>query len=106
LEVETVLRRPKIQQRYQVSEEEMTILLHLLDAAGSRLTPRRRLPVHVRDGKDDYILAAALGGMADYLVTGDDDLLALRDEPRLRALKAVTAREFLEALGAPNVKRA
>jgi putative PIN family toxin of toxin-antitoxin system len=105
-EVEDVLHRPKIQQRYEISLEEIVTLLHLLDSTASRPKTRRRLPVHVRDPKDDQILAAALGGKAEYLVTGDDDLLALRDEPRLRSLKIVTAREFLEALGAPNEKRA
>ena len=30
-----------------------------------------------RDPKDDYLLVYALMGQADYLVTGDDDLLSL-----------------------------
>jgi putative PIN family toxin of toxin-antitoxin system len=35
------------------------------------------LPVVVRDRKDDHVLAHAVAARADYLVTGDDDLLAL-----------------------------
>jgi putative PIN family toxin of toxin-antitoxin system len=35
------------------------------------------LPTIVRDAKDDHVLAYAIAGRADYLVTGDDDLLAL-----------------------------
>ncbi len=48
-----------------------------------------------RDPKDDYLLAYALVGKADYLVTGDEDLLELE---QVDALKIVTAREFLTVL--------
>ncbi len=34
-------------------------------------------PDTVRDRNDDIILAAAVGGKAEYLITGDDDLLSL-----------------------------
>ncbi len=33
----------------------------------------------VRDAKDDYLLVHARTGNADFLVTGDKDLLALAD---------------------------
>jgi predicted nucleic acid-binding protein len=52
----------------------------------------------VRDPNDEKVLAAALGNRAGYLVTGDEDLLALRDDPRIKGLRIVTAREFLETL--------
>jgi putative PIN family toxin of toxin-antitoxin system len=53
------------------------------------------LPVITRDPKDDYLLAYALVGEADYLVTGDDDLLALG---RVEGMKIVTPASFLEVL--------
>lgn len=34
-------------------------------------------PEITRDPKDDYLLACAMVGQADYLVSGDNDLLAL-----------------------------
>lgn len=50
-------------------------------------TPEENLLVHSRDPKDDFLLACALGGDADYLVTGDQDLLVLNGNPSLRKLK-------------------
>ncbi len=41
------------------------------------------------------VLATALGGAAEYLVTGEDDLLVLRGHPPLGALRIVTVGEFL-----------
>lgn len=52
-------------------------------------------PVVTRDPKDDYLLAYALVGQADYLVTGDADLSSL-DE--VEGVKIVTPAEFLSVL--------
>ncbi len=60
--------------------------------------PEANLPVHSRDIKDDYILAASLGGKADYLVTGDEDLLVLKTNPSLGKLKILSVRQFLSAI--------
>lgn len=48
-----------------------------------------------RDPKDDYLLAYALVGQADYLVTGDHDLLALQ---HVGDTQIVTTSEFWEIL--------
>jgi putative PIN family toxin of toxin-antitoxin system len=48
-----------------------------------------------RDKDDDKFLAAALGGSAQYIVTGDDDLLVLNGHQNLQIMKA---KEFLSEL--------
>lgn len=48
-----------------------------------------------RDAKDNYLLALAMDAEADYLVTGDDDLLVLE---RIGKTKIVRMAEFVEAL--------
>ncbi|HEX5506624.1 MAG TPA: putative toxin-antitoxin system toxin component, PIN family [Thermomicrobiales bacterium] len=53
------------------------------------------IPHVVRDPKDDYLLAYALVGGADYLVTGDRDLL---DLPPLAGLTIVGPTAFAAAL--------
>jgi uncharacterized protein len=45
-----------------------------------------------RDSKDDKILEFALNGQAQYIVSGDKDLLVLNP---FRAVNIVTAEEFL-----------
>lgn len=97
-ELERVLKRPAFALRYGFTEERIADVLLLVDALALRVPVRRRLPAHVRDRKDDHILAAALGGRADYLVTGDQDILSLDGNPRLKSLKIATAAEFLRAL--------
>ncbi|HEX9990949.1 MAG TPA: putative toxin-antitoxin system toxin component, PIN family [Chloroflexia bacterium] len=53
------------------------------------------IPPVTRDPKDDYLLAYALLGRADYLVTGDDDLLVLG---AIEGVEIVRPAEFREVL--------
>lgn len=46
----------------------------------------------VRDPKDIKFLACAVGGQADYIITGDNDLLILKE---YQGIRIVTASEFL-----------
>ena len=99
-EVQEVLSRPEIARRYNLSEEAKAHLLFLIDTLALQATLRQRLPIHVRDPKDDHLLAAALGGKADYLVTGDADLLTLDRDPKLPHLRILSVRPFLDLLSA------
>lgn len=67
----------------------------------SEIVPRitTEIPAVTRDPKDDYLLAYALVGQVDYLVTGDRDLLVLG---QVEHTKIVTARDFAEAKSDPS----
>jgi hypothetical protein len=71
-------------------------LLQLLRAEAI-LLPHEPAPGVCRDPDDDYLLGCAAAGGADYLVTGDDDLLAVR---QYRGVAIVDARTFLTVLSA------
>lgn len=53
------------------------------------------IPEVSRDKKDDYLLAYAVVGKADYLVTGDNDLQVLKE---VEGVKIVSPAEFLHKL--------
>jgi uncharacterized protein len=46
-----------------------------------------------RDKDDDVVLATALAGKADVIVTGDDDLIVLN---KFRGIRILSPRQFLE----------
>ena len=48
-----------------------------------------------RDEDDDVVLATALAGKADVIVTGDEDLLVLK---KFRRIEILSPRKFLERL--------
>ena len=96
-ELSNALSRPRIVRDERIAQQALARLLTAL-ALATRVIPISTIPVSVRDPKDEPILAAAMGGNADYLVTGDGDLLALQGDPLLDSLEIVTAAQFLAIL--------
>lgn len=64
---------------------------------GIEIVPKPKVvsPIKVRDRTDRWVLATAVAGRADVLVTGDDDLLVIAEEAPLRIL---SPRSFWELL--------
>ena len=97
VEVARVLARPKFQ-RYGLTAARIAGILEAL-ATAEHATPLTELPVAARDPDDAKFLACALGGQAEYLVSGDGDLLVLNGHPALGTLRIVGVREFLGVIG-------
>ena len=100
-ELNDVLARPFLTQKLNVPRERITDLLALVEETAERIDRLATLPVPVRDVKDEVILSAAMAGDADYLVTGDDDLLVLAGNPRLGRLQILKPRQFLDIIEQP-----
>jgi putative PIN family toxin of toxin-antitoxin system len=84
----------KLQKFRWMSEEEVAALLQAL-AQGSELVSGRRSIRASRDPDDDKFIAAAIEGEAEYVVTGDHDLLGL--DP-YEGVRIVTPAAFLTIL--------
>ena len=63
----------------------------LLRKSGPVLQPASVAPDACRDAADLHVLGLAKSGKADYIVTGDDDLLTLK---RFGRCRIVTPRQF------------
>ena len=80
----------------RIGRADLASLVENLLQVAERLAPiPGPLPAVVRDPKDDYLLAYALAGGADYLVTGDRDLLALGE---VAELKVISPADFVHEL--------
>lgn len=93
-EVADVLTRPRIRKKYPTSPEDREGFLHLL-RTDAILLPHASPPGVCRDPDDDYLLGCAAAGAAAYLVTGDEDLLAVGS---FRSVTILRAREYLAIL--------
>jgi len=62
-------------------------------ATASMVRPRKKVKV-CRDASDDMVLECCLAAKAEYLVTGDKDLLSLKDLPF--PLKIVTPKDYFQ----------
>jgi putative PIN family toxin of toxin-antitoxin system len=101
-EYQDVLTRRRIVQRYGLDLVVIGEFLALLDTSAIHVGPvsDQHVDVPIRDVKDRRVLATAMAGSADYLITGDNDLLVLADDPRLGNLRIVTVAAFLAAIDA------
>jgi putative PIN family toxin of toxin-antitoxin system len=92
-ELDRVLGYPKLQ-RYYTDEEQMRFVA-LVMALSEVVDLPESIPRISRDPDDDRVIACAVAGEADVIVSGDEDVLALEQAVGIRIL---TATQFLEML--------
>ena len=90
LELADVLNRPKFD-KYVTHDERMRFMVSFLKVA--EMIEVSETIIACRDPKDDKLLELAVSGTADFLVTGDKDLLVLNP---FRGVEIITPREFLD----------
>lgn len=78
----SVLTKPYL--RTHILEDELVALEEALALTARMPSSLADMLPHSRDAQDDYLLAHGLMEQADYLVTGDDDLLVLEQIENLR----------------------
>ena len=93
LELNQVLNRKKFA-KYFTLEEKQVFLVKLIEK--SELIEIEEVITACRDPKDDKFLELAVSGKADFMITGDRDLLVLNP---FRNIEIITANEFLGGFG-------
>ncbi len=88
------LALPRIRQKYSLDFQAIEDTLALLALRGDLVHPMRAIKV-CRDPDDNAVIEAAIAGRAEYIVTGDEDLLVLK---KFETVKIVTPRLFLATL--------
>ena len=96
-ELDRVLRYPRLQRYY--SEAERTRFVALLMALAEVVDLPETIPRICRDPDDDQVIACAIVGQADVIVSGDRDLLVLEQVRRIPILSAAQFLEMLEQRG-------
>ena len=77
--------------KFSRDAEELARVAVLLSELGLTVRPRRKLRV-VKDDPDNRVLECAVAGRADVIVTGDKDLLELRE---YRGIRIISLRQYL-----------
>jgi len=83
-EIQDVATRPKIQSRINANDLEQ--LLRLIKVYGISVKIKNQAVENIRDSKDLYLLSLAETVGADYVISGDGDLLVLQTHQNTKIL--------------------
>jgi putative PIN family toxin of toxin-antitoxin system len=89
-EIMAVVRRPKFRKYF--NETSFQLLLSFLHKRCEYHSPTEPT-LHCRDPKDDFLLGLSLASSADFLLTGDADLLTLES---IGSCRILTLTAFLQ----------
>ena len=90
-EVRRVLTLLRISRGYPLTDQEISDLIRLLTHRTILVSGILTIPRTSRDIEDDHVLACAKEGHANYIVSGDQDLLSLT---RFEGIPIVTPAAF------------
>jgi putative PIN family toxin of toxin-antitoxin system len=85
-----VVKRPKFRRYFTQSDIEE--LLETIDEYGEFIIVKSKIEI-CRDAKDNFLLSLAVDGKADFLLTGDQDLLMIE---KIGKTNIITISSFFE----------
>ena len=88
-EIDSVMTRPK----FNVNNMYISHFIHSIEEIANRVVLTGIVQNVCRDSKDDKVLECALLANADYIITGDIDLLILKE---FQGIKIVMANEYIK----------
>ena len=88
-----VVRLPKFEKYFSKSDVEK--LLECFDQYGELIKVKSDVNI-CRDEKDNFLLNLSIDSKADYLITGDNDLLVLK---QIEKTKIITFTDFIQLIG-------
>jgi putative PIN family toxin of toxin-antitoxin system len=94
VEIIDVLGRDKFRVKYHIEPDDVSALIHLIRLRGELVIPNQTVDAR-RDPKDNKFLEAALASDADWVVSGDADLL---DMESFEGIPILRPAEFLAQL--------
>jgi putative PIN family toxin of toxin-antitoxin system len=83
-----VFKKPKIQKFF--TKQQIDEFFDLLDESSEIIVLKTKVDL-CRDSKDNYLLSLAIDAKADFLITGDNDLLVLN---KVENTKIINFRDF------------
>jgi len=95
-----VLNRPRIRDKYGLTDQDIQAVVSLILLRGEAVAPPESEEGRItacRDPKDDKFLEVAVAGRADVIVSGDQDLLVLHPFAGIPILPPAAFLQMLDA---------
>ena len=92
-----IVTQPRLAKRFGVLGQAQAVEHALQIIASSEVVEPTATPRVCRDPKDDMIFACAAASGADYIVSEDEDVLAIAENEGARTIRAAAFLEVLDA---------
>jgi putative PIN family toxin of toxin-antitoxin system len=79
--------------KFDIEKQEVEDYLKIIEHFSQKIIHDGKIENISRDSDDDKILKCGLEGKVDYIITGDNDLLVLKE---YKKIKIVSPKEYLE----------
>jgi putative PIN family toxin of toxin-antitoxin system len=97
-ELLTVVKQPRLKKRFGSLGQQEAVASALQIVERAQIVVPSATPSGCRDEDDDKFFACAVAGNADYIVSEDEDILAIGE---YRGVKTIRAATFLKLLSPP-----
>jgi len=94
MEILSEFKKVIAREKFKLSRSQQAVFIEFMSSLAAVVDVRSKFKV-ARDPKDNIVLNCAYDGRADYIVSGDRDLLALRE---FKGIKIVSVDEILAIL--------
>jgi putative PIN family toxin of toxin-antitoxin system len=84
----------KLRNKFQFPDDKIQEIMNIMFALFHLVNPTTKIDI-VRDKTDNKIIECAVDGKADFIITGDPDLLAIKE---YKGIKIIKAEEFLKII--------
>lgn len=101
LEFQTVLKYKKFESAFSKTSLLYQDIVSAIENKSKIIPDPDIIPNVISDIADNYILACALGGKVDFVVSGDNHLLKLKN---FKNIPIITPKEFLEIISEKQKK--
>jgi len=88
-------RKVIAREKFKLSKDQQNTLTNFILRAGNVVKVKSRFRVIEEDRSDDVVLRTAYDGKAEYVVSGDEHLLSLKE---FKGIRIVTVAQMLELL--------
>ena len=93
-EIVQVLTHPKISKKYEIDPGMIQEMLIILKEDSFLASPKKKITI-LSDSMDNHLLSLAKESKADFLVTGDKEILSLK---KIDSTKVLSPFQFLQIL--------
>jgi putative PIN family toxin of toxin-antitoxin system len=79
--------------KFNTNKREIEEYIEIIESYSVKVIPKNGIEEVSRDKDDDKILQCGLEGNVDFIITGDKDLLVLKE---YKNIKIITPKDYLE----------